>query len=97
MASAQGVVEAPARLVVTEDGHWTLTSSGGAAASGVARPEGNGLTLNGTMTSGDPMTVGRSVWFVLKPRGPNALYGDGQAFYLGHRIDTGISLRRQSA
>jgi len=96
MASAAGVAEAPARLTITEDERWTLTSSGGAVAAGVARRAGDKVVLEGTMTAGDPMAVGRTVSFVLKPRGANALYGDGQTFYLGHRIDAGISLRKTS-
>ena len=96
MASASGLVEAPARLTLTQDGRFTLTSSGGTVATGVARRTAKGLVLDGQVTAGDPMTVGRNVSFVLTPRG-NALYGDGETFYLGHRIDSGILLGRLPA
>lgn len=96
MATAAGTLDAPARLTIDADGTWTLTSSGGTVASGVSRRVRDTLVLDGTMTAGDPMGVGRSVFYVLKPRGPAALYGDGQAFFLGHRIDTGVSLRKVS-
>ena len=93
MATASGLAEAPARLTLDRDGSWTLTSSGGFAATGAVRRAGAGLLLDGTVTSGDPMTVGRTVSFVLKPRGPGALYGDAETFFQGHRIDAGIGLR----
>jgi len=96
MASALGLVEAPARLTLVEDGRFTLTSSGGSVATGVARRTNRGLVLDGQVIAGDPMTVGRNVSFVLTPRG-NALYGDGETFYLGHRIDSGILLGRPPA
>jgi hypothetical protein len=94
MVSALGMVEAPARLTLTDDGRFTLTSSGGTVASGVARPTARGLVLEGRLTVGDPMAVGREVSFDLRPRGANALFGEGQFFYLGHRVDTEILLRR---
>jgi hypothetical protein len=94
LASASGIAEAPARLTITEDGRWTLTSSGGAVASGVVGRARDSVLLEGTMIAGDPMTVGRDVSFTLKPRGPNALFGRAETFYLGHRVDTGIVLRR---
>jgi hypothetical protein len=97
MASAQGLIEDPARLTLTDDGHWTLTSNKGTAASGVARRTAQGIVLQGRMTGGDPMQVGRDVSYVLKPRGTAALYGEGQHFYLGRRIDDEILLRRQAA
>jgi hypothetical protein len=94
MATASGTADAPARVTIMADGRFTLTSSGGTVVAGVARRAGNSLVLDGTVTAGDPMAVGRAVSFVLEPRGPNALFGDGQTFHLGHRIDTGIALRR---
>jgi hypothetical protein len=93
MVSALGLVEAPARLTLGADGRWTMTSTG-MVANGVARRTPGGLVLDGTVTSGDPMTVGRQLSFVMKPRGANAMFGDGESFYLGHRIDSGILLRR---
>ena len=97
MASALGPVEAPARLTLTADGQWTLTSSGGAVATGVARRTAHGIVLDGRMIAGDPMTVGRQPSFVLKPRGADALFGKGESFYLGHRVDGEILLGRQPA
>jgi hypothetical protein len=94
MVSALGLIEAPARVTLAEDGHWTLTSSGGTVASGVARPTARGLVLEGRVTAGDPMTVGRELSFDLRPRGGHALFGEGQMFYLGHRIDTQVLLGR---
>jgi hypothetical protein len=94
MASAADVVAVPARLEITGDGHWTLTSSGGAVASGVARPATRGIVLDGTMTAGDPMTVGRHVSLRLQPRGRDGMYGGADTFYLGHRVAGEIRLRR---
>lgn len=94
MVSAQGLAESPARLTIAEDGRWALTSSGGAVASGTARQTAKGIVLEGRMVAGDPMAVGREVSFELRPGRGNALYGKGQTFYLGHRVDTEILLRR---
>jgi len=96
MATAVGPTDAPARLTITQDGRWTLTSSGGTVATGVSHRVGNKLVLDGTMTAGDPMGVGRAVSYVLQPRGASAMFGDGQTFFLGHRIDAGVSLRKVS-
>jgi hypothetical protein len=92
MVSALGMVEAPARLSITPGGRWTLTS-GGMTASGLARPTARGLVLDGRVTAGDVTEIGREISFDLRRRG-NGLYGEGQTFYLGHRIDTGLLLRR---
>jgi hypothetical protein len=97
MASALGLVEAPARLTITDDGRFTLASSGGTVVTGVARPTAKGIVLEGRVTAGDPMTVGREISLTLTPGKGNALYGRGQTFYLGHRIDSQILLRGQSA
>jgi len=97
MGSSQGRIEAPARLTLAEDGRWTLTSSGGTVATGVARRTARGLVMDGTVTAGDPMTVGRALSFVFTPRGDSALYGEGESFFLGSRVDSEILLRRQSA
>jgi hypothetical protein len=98
MSSALGRIEAPARLTLAADGHWTLTSTGGTVATGVARRDAKGsIVAEGRVTAGDPMTVGREVSFVLKPRGTDALYGEGQSFFLGLRIDDEMVFGRQSA
>jgi hypothetical protein len=97
MGSSQGRLEAPARLTLAADGHWTLTSSGGAVATGVAHRTARGIVANGRVTGGDPMTVGREVSFVLSPRGDGALYANGEGFFLGMRVDDEILLRRQTA
>jgi len=97
MGSALGRIEAPARLTLAPDGHWTLTSSAGAVATGVARRTARGIVADGRVTGGDPMTVGRGISFVLTPRGGDALYANGEGFFLGMRIDDEILLRRQVA
>ena len=97
MASALGLVEASARLTLTDDGRFTLASSGGTVATGVARPTARGVVLEGRVTAGDPMTVGREISLTLTPSKGNALYGRAQTFYLGHRVDSQILLRRQAA
>ena len=97
MGSAQGRIEAPARLTLAEDGRWTLTSSGGTVATGVARRTARGLVMDGKVTAGDPMTVGRELSFVVAPRGSNALNGEGESFFLGSRVEGEILLRRPSA
>src|SRR5262249_8121448 len=97
MGSSQGRLESPARLTLAPDGHWTLTSSGGFVATGVARRTASGIVADGRVTGGDPMTVGREVSFVLAPRGDGALYANGEGFFLGMRIDDEILLKRQAA
>lgn len=94
MASASGQVATPVRMTIGDDGRWALTGPGGTREEGVTRPIPNGVRLEGKVTGGDPAGVGREVLYDLKSRGPNALYGRGDAFYLGHRVDTGVSLRR---
>ena len=92
IVAANGLLEPPAELTLGEDGRWTLTSSGGAVATGVARPTAKGLRLEGHVTAGDHMTVGREVWFDLRPGRDGALCGQGQTFYLGHRVTAELLL-----
>jgi hypothetical protein len=94
MVNANGIVEAPARVTIAEDGHWRMTSSGGAVAEGSTHQTSGGIEMRGRVTSGDPMTVGRDVVFTLKADGRDALFGEGETFYLGHRIDSALLLRR---
>jgi hypothetical protein len=94
MATAADVAAMPARLTLAPDGRWTLSSPGGFTASGASRATKNGVLLEGTVTAGDPMTVGRQVVLRLQPRGGDALYGGGETFFLGHRVDSEIRLRR---
>jgi hypothetical protein len=97
MGSAAGLVEAPARLTITDDGRFTLTSSGGTVVTGVAHPNAKGVVLDGRVTAGDPMTVGRAMSFTFTPGRAGAIYGGGESFYLGHRVGSQFLLRRQSA
>lgn len=87
-----GPVSAPARFVLGEDGKWTLTCSG--EASGTARRIGSRLILEGKMTEGDPMSVGRTVSLIMKLQGNDFLYGYGDSFLAGARTGGGISLRK---
>ena len=95
MASAAGLVEAPARLTVAGDGRFTLTSSGGTVVNGVALRTAGGIVLDGRVTAGDPMTVGRAMFFTFGPGEVDAIYGGGESFYLGYRVGSQILLRRQ--
>ena len=97
MGSAAGLVEAPARLTLTDDGRFTLTSSGGTVVTGVAHPNARGVVLDGRVTAGDPMTVGRAMSFTFTPGRVGAIYGGGESFYRGHRVGGQMLLRRQSA
>jgi len=92
MVSALGLMEAPVRLAIGDDGRWTLASSQGTVASGSTRRTAKSLRLEGRVTAGDPMTVGRELSFDLRPR-RGGLFGEGQTFYLGHRVDTEVLLR----
>jgi hypothetical protein len=94
MGSSGGRVEAPARLTVADDGRFTLTSSGGTVVSGVALRTARGIVLEGRVTAGDPMTVGRTMFFTVAPGRVDAMYGGGESFYLGHRVGSQILLRR---
>jgi hypothetical protein len=92
-ASAEGgPTSVPARFTLGEDGKWTLTCSG--VASGVARRIGQRLILEGKMTEGDAMAVGRTVSLILKLQGADFLYGYGDSFIAGARTGGGISLRK---
>jgi hypothetical protein len=87
-----GPVSAPASFTLAEDGKWTLSSSG--VASGVARRIGPRLILEGKLTEGDAMAVGRTVSLILKLQGNDVLYGYGDSFIAGARTGGGISLRK---
>jgi len=87
-----GPVSAPARFTLAEDGKWTLSCSG--TASGTARRIGQRLILEGKMTEGDPMSVGRTVSLIMKLQGADFLYGYGDSFIAGARTGGGISLRK---
>jgi hypothetical protein len=92
--SESGPTTASASFVLGEDGKWTLTCSG--VASGTARRIGQRLMLEGKMTEGDSMAVGRSVSLILKLQGTDTLYGYGDSFIAGARNGGGISLRKVS-
>lgn len=87
-----GSTAAPARFTLAEDGKWTLACSG--VASGTARRVGQRLILEGKMTEGDAMAVGRSVSLILKLQGADILFGYGDSFIAGAVTGGGISLRR---
>ncbi len=88
----EGSSSAPAHFTLAEDGRWTLTCSG--TASGTARRVGSRLILEGKMTAGDPMAVGRTVSLILKLQGSDFLYGYGDSFLSGNRIGAGLALRK---
>lgn len=90
--SESGPTTAAARFVLGEDGKWTLTCSG--VASGTARRIGQRLMLEGKMTEGDAMAVGRTVSLILKLQGADTMYGYGDSFIAGARNGGGISLRK---
>ena len=90
--SGEGPLSAPAQFTLGEDGRWTLTCSG--TASGTARRVGSRLILEGKITAGDPMAVGRTVSLILKLQGSDLLYGYGDSFFAGNRIGGGIALRK---
>jgi hypothetical protein len=91
-SSESGPSSAPARFVLAEDGKWTLTCEG--VASGTARRVGQRLVLEGKMTEGDSMLVGRTVSLILRLQGGDFLYGYGDSFLAGARTGGGISLRK---
>src|ERR1700675_2606414 len=90
--TGEGSSSAPAQFTMGEDGRWTLTCSG--TASGTARRIGSRLILEGKMTAGDPMAVGRTVSLILRLQGSDFLYGYGDSFFSGQRIGAGITLRK---
>ena len=90
--SESGLTSAPARFTLGEDGKWTLTGEG--AASGTARRVGQRLVLEGKMTEGDAMAVGRTVSLILRLQGSDVLFGYGDSFIAGARTGGGISLRK---
>jgi hypothetical protein len=91
-SSEGGPISAPARFVLAEDGKWTLSCTG--VATGTARRVGQRLILEGKMTEGDAMAVGRTVSLILKLQGADFLYGYGDSFIAGARTGGGISLRK---
>ena len=96
MVSLNGVVEPPVRMTLDGSGRWTLRG-GGVVVAGTAHPRDDVVVLEGVVVGGDAMTVGRSVSFVLQPDGHDSAYGHGQLFYLGHRVDVSLLLRRVPA
>ena len=96
MASVNGVLEPAVRVTLDPSGRWTL-SGAGVVVAGTAHPLDDVLVLEGAVVAGDAMTVGRGVSLVLEPRGRDDVYGYGQLFYLGHRVDIGLMLRRVPA
>jgi hypothetical protein len=96
LAAAAGPVETSAWLTIDDDGRWALRA-GAAVASGTARLTSGAIVLDGRMQGGDPVLVGRAVSVVVEPRGPASLYGRGQLFHLGQRVDVVITLRRFGA
>ena len=90
--SSEGPTSAPARFILGEDGKWTLTCSG--VAAGTARRIGQRLVLEGKMTEGDSIAVGRTVSLILRLQGGDFLYGYGDSFLAGARTGGGISLRK---
>jgi hypothetical protein len=90
--SESGPSSAPARFVLGEDGKWTLSCEG--VASGQARRVGQRLILEGKMTEGDAMAVGRTVSLILRLQGRDIMFGYGDSFLAGARTGGGISLRK---
>ena len=91
-ASESGPSSAPARFVLAADGKWTLTCEG--VAVGVARRIGQRVVLEGKVTEGDAMSVGRTVSLILRLQGSDVLFGYGDSFLSGARTGGGISLRK---
>jgi hypothetical protein len=91
-SSEAGPISAPARFVLAEDGKWTLTCQG--TATGMARRVGLRLILEGKMTEGDTMDLGRTVSLILRLQGTDFLFGYGDSFLAGARTGGGISLRK---
>ena len=91
-SSEEGPTSAPARFVLEGDGKWTLTCSG--VATGTARRIGPRLSLEGKMTEGEAMVIGRTVSLTLKLQGTDVLFGYGDSFIAGARAGGGISLRK---
>lgn len=92
-SSESGPSSSPARFVLGEDGKWTLTCEG--VATGTARRVGQRLLLEGKMTEGDSMLVGRTVSLTLRLQGGDFLFGYGDSLLAGARTGGGISLRKQ--
>jgi hypothetical protein len=90
--SESGPSSAPARFVLGDDGKWTLSCEG--VATGMARRVGQRLILEGKMTEGDAMAVGRTVSLILRLQGSDILFGYGDSFLAGARTGGGISLRK---
>jgi hypothetical protein len=91
-SSESGPTSAPARFVLGEDGKWTLSCQG--VATGMARRVGLRLVLEGKITEGDAMAVGRTVSLILRLQGGDVLFGYGDSFIAGARTGGGISLRK---
>ena len=91
-SSESGPTSAPARFVLASDGKWTLTCEG--TAVGMARRIGQRVVLEGKVTEGDSMAVGRTVSLILRLQGSDVLFGYGDSFLAGARTGGGISLRK---
>ena len=61
------------------------------------RRVGQRLVLEGKMTEGDAMAVGRTVSLILRLQGNDVLFGYGDSFLAGARSGGGISLRKAAS
>jgi hypothetical protein len=95
LATTQEIVEVPARLIVDEDGRWTLvTRSGGSEqkSSGRLVTGRTGVSLEGAMEAGAAASPPVHCWLQLG--GTQSLYGTANTILGGRRVVGGIQLRK---
>ena len=94
-ATAMGTVDGSAILTLEPDGRWTLVERYPGAevrSSGTARMVGSQLVLDGRIDRGP--SAGARVTQVVRLNHGNRLSGHGETFFLGHRVDDSLDLRR---
>jgi hypothetical protein len=95
-ATALGTVDGTAILTLEPDGRWTLIErypGSEIRSSGTARMVGSRLILDGHIDRGSG--AGARVTHVVRFNHANRLSGQGETFFLGHRVGDSLDVRRQ--
>lgn len=93
MGTTGGVVAQNARLVIRDDGTWSMTTSAW-QASGTVLTRGGHLVLDGHFIAGNPGKPAGPALYDLSPWGNQALGGSGSAQFAGVHITTGVQLKK---
>lgn len=94
MATANGVMDERVRLVVKDDGTWTMTAASW-QASGAITSRSQSFVLEGNFLSRNPGSpLGPAVYYLSQWRNNQVLGGNASARFNGLHITTGITLQK---